>query len=94
MRWRIEWTNGAVSDLRAISDHIERDRNMATANRVARTIHNTARSLSHMPYRGRFGPMPGLRELVVPQLPYIVTYRISEGRVIILGIAHDAQERP
>ena len=50
---RIEWSAHAVSDLKAISEYIEQDRNLETANRVTRTIYDTVQSLRTMPYRGR-----------------------------------------
>jgi len=94
MRWRIEWIEGAISDLESISEHIERDRNVAAANRVTQAIYNAVRSLRTMPYRGRSGRLEGTRELVVPRLPYIVFYRVFERRVAIIGIVHGAQKRP
>ena len=42
---RIEWSDHAVSDLKAISEYIEQDRSLDTANRVARGIYNAIRSL-------------------------------------------------
>ncbi len=94
MRWRIEWMDGAVSDLQRISEYIERDRNVAAANRVAEAIYTAIQSLQTMPYRGRSGRLEGLRELVVPRLSYIVFYRVLEDRVAIIGIVHGAQKRP
>lgn len=94
MRWRIEWMDGAVSDLQGISEHIERDRNVAAANRVTQAIYDAVQSLRTMPYRGRSGRLEGSRELVVPRLPYIVFYRVLEKRVAIIGIVHGAQKRP
>jgi plasmid stabilization system protein ParE len=35
---RIRWTTNALNDFKAISYHIEKDRGLATANRVCRTI--------------------------------------------------------
>ena len=35
----IRWTPRAFNDLKTISSHIERQRNLATANRVCRIIH-------------------------------------------------------
>jgi toxin ParE1/3/4 len=69
---RIEWSASAVADLEAISEYIERDRNLETANRVARTIYETVQSLRTMPYRGRAGRIENTRELVMPRLPYLL----------------------
>jgi toxin ParE1/3/4 len=91
---RIEWSPHAVADLNAISEHIERDRNVRTANRVIRTIYDTVRTLRLMPYRGRPGRLGDTRELVIPRLPYIVIYEVSETRVAILSVLHGAQKWP
>lgn len=40
VRMRIEWSNRAVADLNAISEYVEHDRNLETANRVARAIYD------------------------------------------------------
>lgn len=52
---RIEWSAPALSDLETISEYIEQDRNLETANRIARAIYYTVQSLRTMPYRGRYG---------------------------------------
>ncbi len=72
----IEWSVNAVSDLKAIAEYIERDRDLDTANRVARKIYDAAQSLSRMPHRGRYGRIEDTRELVIPGLPYIMVYRV------------------
>lgn len=91
---RIEWSAHAVSDLKTISEYIERDRNLETANRVTRAIYDAAQSLRTMPLRGRYGRVENTRELVVPRLPYIVVYRAFEERLLILNIVHGARRWP
>ena len=91
---RVEWSTHAVSDLKAISDYIEQDRTLETANRVTRTIYESAQSLRTMPFRGRIGRVENTRELVIPRLPYIVVYRVFEERVLILNIVHGARRWP
>src|SRR5437016_4503104 len=83
---RIEWTADAVADLKEISEYIEQDRNLKTANRVTRAIYDAVQSLRRLPYRGRFGRLENTRELVIPQMPWIAVYRIVEGRVRILKL--------
>jgi plasmid stabilization system protein ParE len=72
LEMRVDWSAHAVSDLKAISEYIERDRNLETANRVARAIYACIQGLRTMPYRGRYGRVENTRELVVPRLPYVV----------------------
>jgi toxin ParE1/3/4 len=64
---RVDWSARAVSDLKAISEYIERDRNLETANRVTRTIYDAVQSLRTMPRRGRDGRVKDTRELLIPR---------------------------
>ena len=91
---RIEWSPDAVSDLKSISEYIEQDRSLDTANRVARVIYNSIQSLRTMPRRGRQGRVENTRELVVSSFPYIVVYRVAKERLLILNIVHGAQRWP
>jgi plasmid stabilization system protein ParE len=45
----IRWTPSVINDLKTISSHIERERNLATANRVCRTIYDTVQILRRFP---------------------------------------------
>jgi addiction module RelE/StbE family toxin len=91
---RVEWSQHAVADLQQISEYIERDRSLETANRVSRVIYDAIQSLRTMPYRGRPGRVNETRELVVRTLPYIVVYQVFDERVLILNIVHGAQRWP
>jgi hypothetical protein len=51
--------------------------------------------LPQFPYRGRkIGPR-GIRELPIPNLPYVVVYRVDEARELTLidAIMHGARDR-
>jgi len=91
---RIDWSAHALSDLKSISEYIERDRDLDSANRVARAIYDSIQSLSAMPYRGRSGHVASTRELVISRLPYIVVYKIFDERLLILNVLHGAQRWP
>jgi addiction module RelE/StbE family toxin len=91
---RIEWSAAAVADLQAITDWIEQDRGIETANRIARSIYEAVQSLRSMPYRGRYGRIENTRELVIPRLPYLVVYEIFEERLVVLNVLHGAQRWP
>lgn len=93
---QIEWSQRAADDLEAISGHIEQDRDLETANRVARALYEAIQSLRTMPYRGRYGRVQNTRELVIPRLPYVVIYQIVAERntLMILNIVHGAQRWP
>ncbi len=45
---RVEWSPSAVADLKTIAEWIEQDRDLETANRIARTIYHAVQSLRTM----------------------------------------------
>jgi plasmid stabilization system protein ParE len=65
---RIDWSPHAVADLKAISEYIEQDRNLAVANRVTRTIYDAIQGLRNAPLWGRPGLVEHTRELVFSRL--------------------------
>jgi toxin ParE1/3/4 len=91
---RLEWSDHAVADLTSISQWIEHNRSLDTANRVVRSVYDACQTLRHLPFRGRAGRLEGTRELVVPRLPYLVVYEVHGDRVMILSVVHGAQKRP
>jgi plasmid stabilization system protein ParE len=54
----IRWTPRAFNDLKTISSHIERQRNLATANRVCRIIHDTIQILRRFRESGTVETLP------------------------------------
>jgi toxin ParE1/3/4 len=50
--------------------------------------------LQKFPHRGRPGRKTSTRELVIPNLPYVVIYRIREQIIEITRILHGAQNWP
>jgi len=91
---RIDWSPAALADLQAITEWVEQDRGMKTANRIARRIYEAVQSLRTMPYRGRHGRIENTRELVIPGLPYVIVYEISKERLVVLDVLHGAQRWP
>ena len=91
----IRWKPAAFNDLKTICRHIERQRNLATANRVCRIIYDAIQILCRFPESGKSGIEEGTREFVVPKLPsYIVAYRVTHSEAVqILRVWHGAQHR-
>jgi toxin ParE1/3/4 len=83
--------------MEAIAEYIEA-RNPEAARKVGARIGDVVNLLLKFPNMGRKGAQPGTREMLVPQLPYIVVYRIEsdeeEERLAIVGVHHCAQLRP
>ena len=88
----VVWTRRARRNLDDIGIYIARD-DPAAAERVVRRIIERIAVLHYFPRIGRAGSVPGTRELVVPDTPYIVIYRLKE-RVEVLRIRHGAQLWP
>ena len=54
---------------------------------------NCIETLAVFPLVGHPGQVDGTLEFVVPGLPYIVVYRVTEDDVHVLGIFHGARDR-
>ena len=89
----IRWSRRALADLLAIRAYIARDKPRA-AVRVATRLRESVKRLEMAPESGRLGRIPGTRELVVPGLPYIFPYRITNKRIQILAVLHGNQQWP
>lgn len=67
----------------------------AVARRIAlHIVHNVEQLLPANPHMGRPGRVPGTRELVIPQTPYIFPYRVRHDVAQILRAYHSAQRWP
>ncbi len=90
-------------ELRPAADH-DLDRLVAfliaMSNRAARTrskqIREKLRSLANAPFKGRQGPEPSMRELVIRfgKTTYVARYRVTDEAVIVLRIWHGLEDRP
>jgi toxin ParE1/3/4 len=90
---QIRWSPAAVEDLSRIIEYI-RQENPPAAQRIAKTIYESAGSLKSFPYKGRTGRIEGTRELPLPPLPFVVVYRILNDIVEIANVVHGAQRWP
>ena len=86
---QLRWTTEAASDLERITNHLF-ENTPEHAERIVRTIYQTALTVTRLPFRGRSGKKPGTRELVLPSLPYIIIYRVRPEVVYISRILHGA----
>ena len=88
---RVRWTTPALRDLEALGDFIARDNSAAAAKVVSRIL-NQADLLAVHPHLGRAGRVPGTRELVVSDTPFIVPYRVRGEEIEVLAIFHGARQ--
>jgi toxin ParE1/3/4 len=89
----IKWTTKARNDLYSVEEYISRDNPTAAVDTVLKII-ETVESLSTFTQIGRPGRVPGTRELVIPDLPFIVPYRIDSSSIVILRIYHTSRKWP
>jgi toxin ParE1/3/4 len=89
----IVWSPRAIAHLAALRTYITRD-NPTAAARIATTILDAVERLAEFPNLGRPGRITGTRELVVPDTPYLIAYRIRSDRVEIIAVFHVRQKWP
>ena len=90
---QLRWTEEAAADLDAIADYLF-EQTPVHARRIVLEIYESPEILTSFPLRGRLGRKPGTRELVLPSLPYILIYTVSDNLIYIVRILHGAQKYP
>ena len=90
----IEWTEQATRQLDQARDYIALSNSEEVAEGIAMRIVTTIQQLTAFPMSGRSGRVPGTRELVISNTPFIAAYAIDHGRIVILAIYHGAQQWP
>ena len=84
------WSARAARHLSEIFDHIAKD-NPAAAGRVVARILSATERLERHPYSAPASRVPVTRQLVVPNLPYVVIYVVGQTAVEIHGVFHTAR---
>ena len=89
---QVEWTRGAERNLDAIESYIAQDNPTAAAKTVFKIVKRTFEQLSKHLSSGKPGRINNTRELIFPELPYIVIYSVQQGTIFILRVYHAAQD--
>ncbi|WP_022970663.1 type II toxin-antitoxin system RelE/ParE family toxin, partial [Xanthomonas maliensis] len=82
---RREWTEAAAGQLEHAQDHYHA-LNRPAAAAMARRVLEATRTLGEQPQRGRAGRVPGTREWVVAETPYVLVYRVRGDALQILHV--------
>ena len=90
----IEWTEQATRQLDQAHAYIALSNSEKVADRVALQIVTSVQQLATFPMSGRRGRIPGTRELVISNTPFIAAYAIDHDRIVILALYHGAQQWP
>ncbi len=88
----ILWLASAEHDLEALTDYIAED-NPTTALQIFIKIRLSVGKLKTHTYLGREGRVRHTRELIVPNLPYVVVYTLTR-EVRILAVLHTSRKWP
>jgi toxin ParE1/3/4 len=87
---KLRWLSPALANLDRVYEYIAQE-NPKAARFVFTRIQATTQKLKRFPNAGRVGQVAGTRELVVPNLPYVIVYRVTETEVQILRVWHTSQ---
>ncbi len=90
---KLVWLPFASFDLSSIAEYYAAT--PALADKLIQQIVRSASALIGNPHLGRPSESAdGIHELHVPDLPYLLPYRVVDDRVEILRVFHEAQDRP
>lgn len=90
---RIVWSRRAIRHLVAVRDYIAKD-TPENAGAVPARIVKSVDLLANQPQMGRPGRVPGTRELVVPDTPYIIPYRVRGEYLELIAVLHGRRRWP
>ena len=90
---KLVWSPEARVDLREIVLYLS-EKNPYAAKALFERIEVVATDIIDTPYIGRPGRVPGTRELVITDTPYILPYQIRSGFIEILRVYHSARKWP
>src|SRR6266852_5339374 len=90
----IVWTEQATLQLDRAHDYIALSNSEEVAARITMHILASVQLLASFPMSGRRGRVPGTRELVISNTPFIAAYTIDHDRIVILAIYHVANYTP
>lgn len=87
------WSRRAIRHLAELREFIEKD-SEANAARIAQRILNAVELLATQPEMGRPGRVLGTRELVIPETPFIIPYRVRQKRLELIAVFHGSRRWP
>lgn len=90
----LAWSDLAIQHLNEIVAYISAEDPPAAHRVVDRIVTLAETILPEQPEIGRPGRVPGTRELVVSQPPYIVAYRQIGPEITIVAVIHGARKWP
>ena len=86
----ILWFKKARNDLFEIYDYLSEE-SLSLAEQTCDEVKKRIEKLAGLPHIGRPGRVSGTKEFVLNNLPYIIPYRMREGRLEILRVYHTSR---
>ncbi|PHR56770.1 MAG: type II toxin-antitoxin system mRNA interferase toxin, RelE/StbE family [Robiginitomaculum sp.] len=90
---QIIWAPSARADMYQIFEFIMAENPVAAVS-VLDQIERSVEHLSAHPEIGRRGHVLGTRELIIPNTPYMVVYRVTNDQIEIASILHESRDWP
>jgi len=90
---KVVWSRRAIGHLVSLREFIAKDSEQNAAV-VAQRILDSINLLQTQPEMGRPGRVLGTRELVVPNTPYVIPYRVRRHRLELIAVFHGHQRWP
>jgi toxin ParE1/3/4 len=90
---QVKWLRRALANLDLEAAYIAQD-NPAAARALIDEAHEATQLLASHPDLGRPGRVPGTRELILRNFPYLIPYRVRDNNVEILRVFHASREWP
>ena len=88
------WSPESIHDLISLRAYIS-EVDSAAAKRVGlHILYCVEHLLAENPKLGRAGRVPGTRELIIPDTPYIVPYRVRGSKIEITRVYHTSRRWP
>ena len=88
---KVVWSRRAIRNLVAIRAYIARDSEQNAALVATRILRAVDFLHIHLAI-GRPGRLLGTRELVVPDTPYIIPYRVRRERLELMAVFHGRRQ--
>jgi addiction module RelE/StbE family toxin len=90
---KVVWSRRAIRHLVHLREYIARGSEQNAALIASRFLKAVDLLQTH-PEIGRSGRIVGTRELVVPDTPYIIPYRVRHNRLELIAVFHGRQKWP
>lgn len=90
---QVEWLRKALQNLDDEAAYLAQH-NLAAARDFVAAVFDDIAQLALHPAMGREGRVPGTREWPMPGHPYLIPYRVRDGKLQILRIFHTRRLPP